>query len=321
MQTDRRTQRSYDDYTIVVVCALEFEMSAMRYMLKHEHSPLPIPSEDPNLYIFGELSNHNVILAFLPGNLGKGSAATVVADTCRSFPSISWILLVGIGGGVPSSKNDIRLGDVVVSMPDGEYGGVVQYDLGRKFEGGFKRTGFLSAPPARVRNAATLMRSSHRARPNKVDEIVTAMIEGRPSLSNYRRPSPELDICFHPNYLHVSPRSLPSCGACDKTRVIRRAARESDGCMIHYGLIASGDQVIRSTALKAALVQDIGEILCVEMEAAGIATSIPCMVIRGIADYADSHKNDYWQHYAAAAAAGCAKELLGNLPVENLPDA
>jgi hypothetical protein len=46
------------------------------------------------------------------------------------------------------------------------------------------------------------------------------------------------------------------------------------------------------------------------MEAAGLMTEFSCIVIRGISDYADSHKNDNWQHYAAATAAACTKELL-----------
>lgn len=46
------------------------------------------------------------------------------------------------------------------------------------------------------------------------------------------------------------------------------------------------------------------------MEAAGLSNGFPCVVIRGICDYADSHKNDQWHPYAAAVAAACAKELL-----------
>jgi nucleoside phosphorylase len=38
--------------------------------------------------------------------------------------------------------------------------------------------------------------------------------------------------------------------------------------------------------------------------------SFPCVIIRGIADYADSHKNDNWHRYAALVAAAYAKELL-----------
>jgi hypothetical protein len=51
-------------------------------------------------------------------------------------------------------------------------------------------------------------------------------------------------------------------------------------------------------------------VLCFEMEAAGLMNYLPCLVIRGICDYADSHKNKRWQGYAAAAAAAYARELL-----------
>jgi hypothetical protein len=45
------------------------------------------------------------------------------------------------------------------------------------------------------------------------------------------------------------------------------------------------------------LAQELG-VTCVEMEAAGLMDSFPCLVIRGICDYADSHKNKMWQPYA-----------------------
>jgi nucleoside phosphorylase len=56
--------------------------------------------------------------------------------------------------------------------------------------------------------------------------------------------------------------------------------------------------------------EKLGGVLCFEMEAAGIMNRFPCLVIRGICDYADSHKNKKWQPYAAATAAAYAKELL-----------
>ena len=40
----------------------------------------------------------------------------------------------------------------------------------------------------------------------------------------------------------------------------------------------------------------------------------PCLMIRGICDYADSHKNKKWQPYAAGAAAAYAKEVLSVIP-------
>jgi nucleoside phosphorylase len=51
-------------------------------------------------------------------------------------------------------------------------------------------------------------------------------------------------------------------------------------------------------------------VLCFEMEAAGLMNDFPCLVIRGICDYSDSHKNKDWQRYAAAIAAAEGKEIL-----------
>lgn len=106
-------------YTVAFICALELEMSAVRCMLDVSHPNLPTDPEDSNLYILGELSGHNVVLAWLSGYQGKGAAASVAANLSRSFPAIQWRFLVGIGGGVPSNEHDIRLGDVVISMPEG----------------------------------------------------------------------------------------------------------------------------------------------------------------------------------------------------------
>ncbi|KAL8377080.1 hypothetical protein RB595_007970 [Gaeumannomyces hyphopodioides] len=117
---------NYDEYTV------GFEMSAVRYMLDHEHPRPPGQQGDPNRYVLGELSGHNVAVACLPGIQGKGAAAIVANNMARTFPYLNLRLLVGIGGGAPSAKHDIRLGDVVVSMPDGTYGGAVQYDLGEE---------------------------------------------------------------------------------------------------------------------------------------------------------------------------------------------
>jgi hypothetical protein len=43
-----------------------------------------------------------------------------------------------------------------------------------------------------------------------------------------------------------------------------------------------------------------------------------CLVIRGICDYADSHKNKQWQEYSAAVAAAYAKELLSVIPTDEI---
>jgi nucleoside phosphorylase len=66
--------------------------------------------------------------------------------------------------------------------------------------------------------------------------------------------------------------------------------------------------------MKDALVRDSlaasEDVLCFEMEAAGLMNHFPCIVIRGICDYSDSHKNKEWQGFAAMVAAAYAKDLL-----------
>jgi nucleoside phosphorylase len=68
--------------------------------------------------------------------------------------------------------------------------------------------------------------------------------------------------------------------------------------------------VVKNAAQREKLKSDDLDIICVEMEAAGLMDSFPCLVIRGICDYADSHKNKKWQPYAAATAAAYMKEIL-----------
>lgn len=298
----------YGAYTVGIVCALEFEMSAVRYMLDNEHTRLPRKPGDSTLYILGELSGHNVILASLPGSQGKSAAVAVAKDMERTFPSIELRLMVGIGGGVPSAKNDIRLGDVVVSMPDGQHGGVVQYDLGKSTDDGIVLKGFLWPPAEILRSAVSIMRSDQRVSQTKIPEYMSAMFDKSDNLrDSYQLPT-EPDELFQSEYRHVPHQ--PNCQLCDKLKLVHRQHRKPIP-KIHYGLIASGDQVIRSASIAEKLNGRVGgNILCFEMEAAGIATGYSCIAIRGVSDYADSHKNDAWQYYAAAAAAGCAKELL-----------
>jgi nucleoside phosphorylase len=79
--------------------------------------------------------------------------------------------------------------------------------------------------------------------------------------------------------------------------------------MIHYGLVASGNQLMKDALFRDKLAAEMG-VLCFEMEAAGLMNNFPCLVIRGICDYSDSHKNKEWQGYAAMAAAAYTKDLL-----------
>ena len=95
--------------------------------------------------------------------------------------------------------------------------------------------------------------------------------------------------------------------------MVERAPRSHDQPHIHYGLIASGNQVMKHGITSDRLAREKG-VLCFEMEAAGLVDELPSLIIRGICDYSDSHKGKVWQPYAALSAAAFAKELLLRLP-------
>lgn len=131
------TTLSHSAYTVGWVCALSKEQTAATSMLEHEHSDLPVTGADENPYTLGSIGKHNVVIACLPmGNIGTNSAASVATQMVNTFPSIKIVLMVGIGGGIPSNK--VRLGDVVVSTPTGQFPGVVQWDFGKATTDGFK---------------------------------------------------------------------------------------------------------------------------------------------------------------------------------------
>ena len=205
---------------------------------------------------------------------------------------------------MPSVDNDIRLGDVVVSQPCMGYGGVVQYDFGKIGAGGrHTPTGFLNSPPTVLLNAVAKLRS---------DQLIgrislSSHLSARGSLANFSRDEAGPDILFDSTYYHIRG---PNCDGCSKDRVVERGPRASPDIVIHYGTIASGNTVMKDGVTRDRISAELGGILCFETEAAGLMNTFPCLVIRGICDYADSHKNKRWQLYAAAAAAAYAKELL-----------
>ena len=157
-----RRRLCVQDYTVGLVCALPIELAAATTMLDEEHHDLPRDDNDTNLYTLGHIGKHNVVIACLPaGRTGTNSAAAVAVEMKSKFAEIRFVLMVGIGGGVPSAESDIRLGDVVISQPNMQHGGVVQYDFGKTGPSGFIRTGSLNTPPTILLNALSKLRANH----------------------------------------------------------------------------------------------------------------------------------------------------------------
>ncbi|KAF1833407.1 purine and uridine phosphorylase [Decorospora gaudefroyi] len=300
-----------EDYTVGWVCALPVELAAAQEMLDEEHPDLErdAADNDENLYALGAVSGHNVAIVCLPaGRIGNNPAAVVATQMRATFKKIRFGLMVGIGGGVPSAEADVRLGDVVASQPHGTFAGVVQYDMGKMTPSGFERTGSLNSPPQTLLAAVARVRANELRGRSKLLEHV-ARLEG---IGKFQRSRAGLDVLFEATYDHEAGQT---CDGCIPSRQDARQARDSaEEVLVHYGTIASGNQVMRSAAERDRVSAELGGVLCFEMEAAGLMNSFPCLVIRGICDYADSHKNKRWQPYAAATAAAYAKEVLSVIP-------
>ncbi|KAL3485127.1 hypothetical protein BJX62DRAFT_243243 [Aspergillus germanicus] len=299
----KRRRLSVEDYTVGWICALPIELAAAQEMLNEIHEGFD--NHHPNsIYTLGRIADHNVVVACLPkGQMGTNSAATVAARMQSSYPGIRFAVLVGISGGVPTAKADIRLGDVVVSLPEKTHGGVVQYDFGKATSNGLERMNYLNAPPKILLEAVAKVQASHLRGQTRLHEYVG---HGK----NFESPSPEQDVLFEADYEHAGGET---CKDCDRAKTVQRGSREK-GIVLHYGTIASGNLVMRSGTERDRVSSELGSVLCFEMEAAGLMNIFGCIVIRGICDYADSHKNKEWQPYASATAAAYAKELLAVIP-------
>ncbi|KAN0078747.1 hypothetical protein V8E54_005260 [Elaphomyces granulatus] len=310
------TMLSHEDYSVGWVCALPLEMTAAKAMLDETHSNLSQPATDHNAYTLGKISGHNVVITCLPsGVYGTTPAAVVVSKMSSTFPRIQFGLMVGIGGGVPCNGTDIRLGDVVVSKPTGSYSGVVQYDRGKAISGGrFKLSGTLNQPPQLLLTSIAQLEADQMS--GKDHSIAKIMSETQEQIHAVKAifscPGQEQDQLFHSTYDHME--SEDTCAKCDKQQLVHRKQRASKEPEIHYGLIASGNQVMKDGQTRDNLAREHG-IICFEMEAAGLMNQLPCLVIRGICDYSDSHKNKNWQGYAALTAASYGKMLLSVVPV------
>ncbi|PVH68835.1 TPR-like protein [Cadophora sp. DSE1049] len=297
------------EYSLAVICPLEVEALAMIEQLDEEYDE---EFSKDCLFTLGRIGEHNIVLTSLPaGRQGHTSAAVAAQQTMAKFLNITSVLLVGIAGGVPSEKNDIRLGDVVVSFPRGKYGGVVQYDFG-KDEEQFKYSGQTNSVPQKLLAYLSSIRLRHdrkrNAKPKYLEYLEARMADG------LEKPSGDSDRLFLASYIH---QGGPDCTTCDEKQAHRREPRESR--RTHYGLIASGNRVMKNAERRDGYNKDHGGIILAhEMEAAGLMNFTPCLVIRGISDYADSHKppGKGWHSYAAAVAAAYAREFIEKVPVE-----
>ncbi|KAK1840479.1 pfs domain-containing protein [Colletotrichum chrysophilum] len=323
--------------TIAILCALPLESDAVEGQLDEYCLTESLPNQkvawDTNTYSRGRIGRHHIVLVHLAG-MGKRDAVAAATNCKASFPDINLALVVGICGGVPSYVNEIQrevvLGDVAISE------GLVPFDFGRRYPDQFvmkdELVDILGKPPLEIRSLLSKLKTQNgrrylteRTRQYLGDfsydlqnyAVYPGVAEDKLYEETYRhkhRSSSPCRICNEDNDLVCEEARSSSCEdlRCSNDNLVHRTRLDQQGSRgpsIHLGLMASGDQVMKSGEHR----NDIAKrhnVIAFEMEGAGVWDTFPCIVIKGVCDYADSHKNKKWQRYAAATVAACMKALL-----------
>ncbi|KXJ88349.1 phosphorylase superfamily protein [Microdochium bolleyi] len=336
---------SRDDFEIAIVCALRLEFDAVCLVVDEfwdaNGDHYRRARGDQNTYTPGRIGNHNVVLVLLP-SMGKASSAAAAANLRHSYNSLKVVLLTGVCGGVPGlatvASPDIFLGDVVISQQ------VVQFDFGRQYPGQFMAkegaADALRRPNREISTILAVIKTEHgfgRLEHNsaKVLSKLQARAENEELRVDYRRPRKETDCLFPADYTHKH-RDTTICGCsqyshpcpdaiasscdilgCDTSQKITRqraaSPADADGRLrIYVGAVGSADTVMKSGVDRDNIAAR-HDLIAFEMEAAGMWEELPCIVVKGVCDYADSHKAKGWQPFSAASAAAVTKALLSTI--------
>ncbi|KAL2813913.1 nucleoside phosphorylase domain-containing protein [Aspergillus granulosus] len=296
-----------ESITVAIFCSLLDEVTAVRYSLDEEFVCCPRAAHAKYVYNYGRIGHHAVVIA-RPFDTGPIKAARVAATVSFQFPNVRNAVLVGTGGGIPYPA-DIRLGDIAVSMPGKDHPGVIQYDFGKYEETEFVLIDKLDMPSKSLLSADKSVQRDKNMQNGDLGGILGDII----AKSGFKRPT-TADTLFHGSFDHVNSGS--DCSACrvkGSTKIVPRPQRRHQHPVVHRGLILSGSGVVRNPRDRDILRRGHNNAICFETEAAGIVNEIPCIVVRGISNYADTHVQDGWHRYAAAASAAYCKALLYKL--------
>ncbi|RAH46266.1 Pfs, NB-ARC and TPR domain protein [Aspergillus brunneoviolaceus CBS 621.78] len=314
--------RSRDDFAIAIICALPLEAEAVEALFDKTYDRLGKhygkQRGDANAYLNGRIGKHDVVLCYMPG-VGKGSAAAVASSLLVSYTSIELALVVGTCGGAPSPPKyqEIFLGDVIISDS------VIEYDFGRQYPGGPGREIRALLNGLRTENALSEMQDQTQQYLHSLQQTGTGWCH--PGVR---------DILFNASYLHKhsKPASFARCSCsttdaadqiceealrkecdelnCDPSQQVRcREISDAIRTSIYIGPVASADTVIKSGQYRDQIVNR-EKVIAFEMEGTGVWDNVPCVIIKGVDNYADSHKGKVWQAYAAATGASVAKAFL-----------
>ncbi|KAH7310873.1 nucleoside phosphorylase domain-containing protein [Stachybotrys elegans] len=333
-------------FHIAIICALPLEYDAVSLLFDQfwdeDGDWYGRAPGDTNTYTTGRIGRNDVVLALLPG-MGKAAAAGATSNIRFSYTGLKIAMLVGICGGIPAINGDeVLLGDVIISKA------VVQYDFGRQFVGKFVAKDTieesLGRPTKDIRGLVAsfeteLGRERLQLQAAKYLKAIQDAAVSKRRRSKYTCPDPSSDRLFAAAYRHMHRRpaicaicdesveryceiaAKASCAEldCDESQLISRdRLEEAREPAIFVGRIASGDTVMKSGEHRDRVAAE-HDVIAFEMEGAGAWDEVPCLIVKGVCDYADSHKNKAWQTYAAATAAAVMRAILNRYPVDDGP--
>ncbi|KAK9438708.1 Zinc finger, C2H2-like protein [Metarhizium brunneum] len=265
-----------ESYKVGWICASPDDLAAAVACLDARHKAVqPIP-EDGSYYEFGEINGHRIVIwCYGADENRQASVAWLAAQMPYNFPGVKVYVSVGIGARVPSRHANIRLGDVVVGSS-----GTMHFGMGQ--DGLLELQSRSNLPPRLLRSTLqTLLADSETGR-FKLEGDIQSILDKNPRLrDDYSRPDSSSD----------------------------NGGRPAVG---RSGLIVSSTTMLTNDNCQK-VVANKEEIVCFESEGTEIS-ALDCLLIRGICEYGDSHKDKQSQRYAAMSAAVYARALLGCTP-------
>ncbi|KAJ5759002.1 hypothetical protein N7520_006158 [Penicillium odoratum] len=302
---------SHGEFTVGWVTTIRKEYTAARQVLDEEFETtnFVLPRGDRNTYTYGRIGSHYVLITCLESaQYGISSASDAADDMRSSFPMIRLLLIVGIAGGIPTSSNDIRLGDIVVGTEIVRYVRTATDELEH-----FTHV----EPPGRALFTGT------QGLAVKLDEgldlhkvLEKTFTKTQKIKDDYQQPRNGIDLLWKADFDHGL--SCECLSSADETKLVYRPNRpDYDRIKVHSGRIGSTDKGTRDAGARDDIGNKLG-ILCSKEEPASPTNTLPCLHIRGICDYADSHNNNVWKGYAAASASIYAKQLLQTIAPEEV---
>ncbi|PGH07641.1 hypothetical protein GX51_01650 [Blastomyces parvus] len=323
--------RQPHDFAIAIICSLPVEAQAVEALFDETYDELDkVYSKQPkdiNPYRIGRIGQHSVVLCWML-KTGKENAATM-ANLQASYPGIKLSMVVGVcGAPYPFGDTQIFLGDVIICDA------VVGYDFLRQYPTSFQRKPEVDE----VDEIRTLLRSL-KARRTCIEfreQISQHLDVIQQSGVRWQHPGFD-DVLFDPSYHHKpysansSGRCCCFCGStsygscedalqkrcsslgCDENHVKRRRdAAQVVKPLVHIGKMVSASVVMGSGEIRDKVIRNEGVIGVDFAELEGLWDHLPCIIIKGVCNYADGHDDQtrQWLGYAAATGASAAKAFL-----------